>query len=172
MLSMQYKKAGIILLLLIFFISTCDHGLSPPPEEAGKPSGICGTIRYLNWPPADSLFDLRLIIFPDYPPENIISEIASGNAVVYPPISDTTHLPFLKDTTSYSVKLSPGIYEYIVIAQQHSMPKFVQENWRVVGQYDTSLSDPEPTAVTVMEDSIMHSIDINVDFENIPLQPF
>ena len=34
-------------------------------------SGISGTISYVNWPSGENLFDLRLVVFKLYPPENI-----------------------------------------------------------------------------------------------------
>ena len=48
------------------FLAGCDHGLAPPSEN--QRTAISGTITYQNWPPADSLKDLRLVAFKEYPP--------------------------------------------------------------------------------------------------------
>ena len=171
MLSHSFTKIIIVIGILILFINSCDHGLSPPEPEK-KITGISGTIYYQNWPPIDSLYDLRLVIFKNFPPpQDLFTEIFSGNATVYPEINKS-HLPYHVDSTSFTVELSPLTYEYIAIAQQHDSIFTVQESWRVVGQYDTILTDTIPTAVTVIQDSLLRSIDINVDFDNIPPQPF
>jgi hypothetical protein len=172
MVSNSLIKINFILCLIIsIFIHKCDHGLEPPEPEIKK-TGISGIIYYQNWPPSDSiLYDLRLILFRNFPPQDIFSEVMSGEAVVYPAISDN-HLPYYTDTTSYLIEVNPGTYEYVVVAQQYEPNLYLQESWRVVGQYDTTLSDTLPTAVTVIKDSVLQSINIHVDFDNLPIQPF
>ena len=68
--------------------------------------------------------------------------------------------------------LPAGYYAYVVVAQQYG--EVVTEDWRAVGQYDTTGTgtDSIPTAVTVLENNIMENIDIEVDFYNLPPQPF
>jgi hypothetical protein len=155
------------MLLLIYLANSCDHGLAPPEAR----TGISGVIRYHNWPPADSLVDLRLIVFNNYPPGDIFFEITSGRAVVYPPLGPES-LPFYADSTEYYVDLATGNYEYVVVAQQYA--DNLTSDWWAVGQYDTTGTgrDSIPTAIEVIENSILNNIDINVDFNNKPPQPF
>jgi hypothetical protein len=159
----------IILFILLTFILSCDHGLGPPEENIR--TAISGMITYQNWPVADSLKDLRLIVFRNYPPGDIIFEITSGRAFVYPPLG-AEGLEFYIDSMSYILDLAPGNYEYVVVAQQYGEDLY--NDWRAVGQYDTTGTgnDSIPTAVNVIENILLDEININVDFNNLPPQPF
>jgi hypothetical protein len=164
----MHKNLLFILLLFLLCLQTsCDHGLKPPEAR----TGISGVIRYQNWPPADSLIDLRLIVFNNYPPGDIFFEITSGRAVVYPPLGPES-LPFYVDSTEYFVDLAPGRYEYVVIAQQFG--ENLTSDWWAVGQYDTTGSgrDSIPTSIDVVENTVLDLIDIDSDFKNKPPQPF
>ena len=113
---MLLKSSILALSLAVLF--ACDKGVSPsaqPPPPAGYMSG---TIRYQNWPPRDSLVDLRLVAFSLFPPTNIVNEVLAGRAAVYPALGDTSHLPFIVDSVKYLFSLSPGTYEYVAVAQQ------------------------------------------------------
>jgi hypothetical protein len=160
----------IVFIIILIFTNKCDHGLAPPEPEV-KMTGISGTIFYQHWPAADSLYDLRLVIFQNYPPDSILSEVMNGRAVVYPAIGEPS-LTCNIDTAYYLVELSPASYQYIVVAQQYKPNFQEQASWRVVGQYDTTLTDTLPTAVNVIQDSILEKIDIYVDFDHLPIQPF
>lgn len=158
---MKCSVAAVFLILVILcLMSGCNEGLAPRIET----SGITGVIRYKNWPPRDSLIDLRLVAFKKFPPTDIIGEIIRGNAVVYPPIGDTALVPFYVDSTRYTVPLAPGRYEYVVIAQQYGRNIFF--DWRPVGQYDLDTNYALPSPVVVLEGSLTRFVDINVDFRN------
>jgi len=147
----------------------CDHGLQPEAQEPSQISGISGTISYVNWPASDFLFDLRLIVFERYPPGDIFTELIEGRAQVYPAIGQDG-LPFNIDTTRYVMELNAGDYEYVVVAQQFGPNVF--EDWLAAGQYDTLLTDDLPTPVTVQVGEILENINIHVDFDSLPPQPF
>ena len=159
-----------LFIIIIIFTNNCDHGLTPPEPEK-EITGISGTIFYQNWPPVDSIYDLRLVIFKNYPPGDIFSEVMNGKAVVHPAIGES-HLPYQVDTTSYFTELAAGNYQYIVVAQQVQADLYARESWRVVGQYDTTLTDTLPTPILVIQDSILAKINIIVDFDHLPVQPF
>jgi hypothetical protein len=161
------KKLPIIFFLIIF-IYECDHGLEPPTGSTSDITGISGLISYNNWPAADSLFELRLVVFKNYPPTNIVAELLNQQAFVYPALADSS-LPYFVDTTSFILELTADTYEYIVIAQQYGPDLYV--DWRVVGQYDTDL-DPLPSSVTVENGKLLENINVNVDFANPPNQVF
>jgi len=156
---MTYRFPILFIILLLF---ACNHGLSPTgPESISKDNGISGTIFYQNWPPADSIKNLKLVVFKEFPPDDILSE-----AVYYPP-GFSESLPQFVDSTDYFMALEPGVYEYIVVAQQYG--GFL--DWRAVGQYDTTRQDSLPTSVTILPGSVLPDINIYVDFENLPIQP-
>ncbi len=162
------KKFLIVFTIaVLIFAAACDHGLSP--KGSGRPqTGISGTIYYQNWPPADSLLDLRLVVFNNYPPAGILDEVINNRATVYPPLGPET-LPMNVDSTNYTVVLKSGRYAYIVVAQQFGPDVF--NDWLAAGQYDVT-PDSLPTAVDVVQDSLLTGIDIFVDFHNLPVQPF
>ncbi len=154
--------------LTIFLMVSCDHGIKPSDGSAQK-TAISGTIYYINWPPADSLKNLKLVVFKSFPPNDILSEVIAGTALAYP-VDLVESLPVEVDSTFYEMELDAGIYEYVAIAQQFGMDVF--SDWRAVGQYDLSPADSLPSAVTVIQDSVKQNIDIHVDFDNLPIQPF
>lgn len=146
----------------------CDHGLKPVEEKPSQLSGISGKISYTNWP-SSNLYDLRLVVFERYPPEDIFEELENRRAYVYPAIGQDG-LPFNVDTTSYVMELDTGYYEYVVVAQQYGSNVF--EDWLAAGQYDTVFSDELPTPITVRSGEILEYINIHVDFDSLPPQPF
>jgi hypothetical protein len=87
----------------------------------------------------------------------------AGRAHVHPGFGEEG-LPFPVDTTSYVMELDPGYYEYVVVAQQYGS--------LAAGQYDTLFSDELPTPITVISGEILEDINIQVDFDNLPPQPF
>ena len=166
---MFYKILEKFWLLIIILLYACNHGIAPTdtPDKPQNPGGISGKIYYQNWPPAEEIKNLKVIVFLEFPPDDIFNEVQSGRAIVYPPELSVS-LPQLVDSSNYEVQLEPGIYEYVVIAQQYG--GFL--DWRAVGHYSTIHSDSIPSPVVVISDSILHDIDIYVDFNNLPIQPF
>ncbi len=163
------RKLQKILLFLAILNTACDHGIAPTgaPPGPSNPGGVSGIVYYQNWPPAEEVKNLKVIVFLEFPPGNILNEVQSGRAIVHPPdISES--LPQFVDSTAYSVQLEAGIYEYVVVAQQYGGLL----DWRAVGQYDTTPADSFPSAIEVFSDSILSDIDIYVDFNNLPIQPF
>ncbi len=158
--------------VVLLVVAHCDKGLTPP-EDQGI-TGISGTIFFSNWPPPDSLFDLRLVAFKNFPPENILVEILNGNAYVFPSIETDSAvvrkmLPFYADQVDYLFELPPGTYGYLAVAHQYG-PNLLTD-WQAVGQYDTD-ADSLPSPVVVREGEILRLIPITVDFHNLPIQPF
>lgn len=152
-------------IILVLFLLACDHGIDPGKVDiVQKKNGISGTIYYQNWPPQDSLYNLKLVVYKDYPPENLMDEV-----VEYYPEIFSENLPYKVDSTTYIVELDTGQYEYIVVAQQYG--EFIYFDWWVVGQYDTTLQDSIPTGITVLQDSIIPDINIFVDFDSVLFIP-
>ncbi len=160
-------------ILATLLLGGCDKGLAPP-EEIGleKVTGISGTIIFQNWPPPDSVKELRLVAFRNFPPANIFQELLLGQAFAYPAIDDdSTKIPLFVD--QYEFKwvngLPAGTYGYLVVAQRYGDNLFA--DWRAVGQYDLD-TDSLPSPITVPEGQLVRNIFIGVDFKNLPIQPF
>ncbi len=159
------RKALVPLVLLLLAVRCDDHGLEPvPPVEPG----FGGVIYYENWPPADSLKDLRLVAFQDFPPQNILQDVINGRAYVFPKIGESG-LPFYVDSTEYEIHVPPARYAYVVVAQQFSEDLF--SDWRAVGQFDIDADLTVPAAVRVSENTFIADVDIFVDFWNPPPTP-
>jgi hypothetical protein len=165
------SKYFCLIIFCIFLLPylSCDHGLEPSENNQSQKSGISGTISYFNWPPADSLYDLRLVVFEKYPPEDILSEVTEERAHVYPGFGKE-HLPYYVDTTTYVMELDPGYYEYVAIAQQYGSNLLT--DWLAAGKYDTLFSDEVPTPIMVISGEFLEDINIHVDFDDLPPQPF
>ena len=164
------------LLLKLFFIivfiwpQSCDHGLAPSDAEEVISTGIRGTIEYSNtWPADSTLFNLKLVVFKEIPIDStqVITDVISGEATVFPE-NLSENLPYYVDSTPYGLTLEPGYYAYIVVVQQYG----TIYQWQVVGQYDETPADSLPTGITVFADSMLTDIDISVDWNNPPFQPF
>lgn len=165
------RKEFLYILASLFFFHCNDHGLQPAP--AVEP-GFGGVIHYTNWPPLDSLKDLRLIAFREFPPQNIIADVVSGRAYVFPRINEPSDrvralLPYFVDSTFYAFHAPPGRYAYVVVAQQFGDSLF--KDWRAVGQYDLDSDLTIPTELDVSDNSFRTGIDIRVDFWNPPPNP-
>lgn len=159
----------LLILIVVNIISSCYHGIEPKDDTSVK-QGISGTIFFKNWPDSSTLLDLRLIIFENYPPVDIFTEITNGRATVYPSLGSPENLPFFTDSTDFLVGLNTGVYEYIVVAQQFGTD--ILNDWRAVGQYDTTLFDSIPTSIEIVTESIYSNVNIFVDFDSLPGQPF
>ncbi len=152
------------LLILVIIVGACDGGLKPIEK-----SKITGTITYVNgkegWPPADSIKDLRVVAFKKYPPGDILSEIEKKNVL----FSNNT-LPYFVDSSSYVLELddAPQTYEYIVVAQNYGSLL----EWRAIGVYTLSGDKSKPSPVSVGIEKTKRNINIEVDFKNLPPQPF
>ena len=164
------KVINCIVLCFLLVATSCDHGLAPP-DPASKKTGISGTITFVNWPVDTLLYDLRLVAFKNFPPQDIITEITQGGATVYPPITEGS-MPFYIDSIEYLMELPPGNIEYLMVAHQYR-PAFLDTNsWQAVGQYDTTPADALPTEIIVQAGVLLQDIDIAVDFNRLPIQPF
>ena len=161
---MKNKKIICVIFLLVILFA-CDHGIAPEPTR----TGISGNIYYKNWPPLEQIVILKLIVFKDFPPENIIDEVIGGRAIIYPE-DLATSLPLDVDSTFFLIEVETGTYEYVVVAQQYGPNLY--NDWRAVGQYDTTPQDSLPTNLTVIQDKMLNDINVNVDFDSLPIQPF
>lgn len=164
---MKFKRIFMVLpvvLLVLLAAAACDHGLGPKDPQGDSGTGISGTLYFTNWPTPDSLFDLRMVAFKNYPPGNILTEILNGFAFFYPSFEDS--LPYYVDSIEYVFELEPSEYRYITVALQFGPNASL--DWLSVGQYDQTPQDSIPTAVVVEKGVMKTGIDIYVDFHHLP----
>lgn len=171
------RVAALLLAGVILLWSGCDTGLGPINE----PAGFSGTIHFKNWPPADSVRELRIVAFEKYPTDSagVFLTLLNFKAALYPPdLSSKGSLPKYVDTVSYrfSTKSTEGInlkvqlYEYVVVAQQYG-PN-VLTDWRPAGVYTMNPVTFEPAPLRVLLHRITPNIDFQVDFRNPPPKPW
>ena len=178
---MKQSPLLIPLVALFFvFVSGCDKGLEPLNE----PSGFSGVIHYKNWPGPDSLLELRIAAFTEYPADSsgILAALLSGKAVVYPQVTtgvlgalkilggdrlaDTVHYDF----TTQGTTLQVATYSYVVVAWRYGPNFFV--DWRPAGVYAVNPDSFIPAPVRIVLHRITPDVDIYVDFHNLPPKPW
>jgi hypothetical protein len=157
---------GIILTLPLFY--SCQEGLEPPPPD--QKSFIGGKITYLggadSWPPEDSVHAVRVVAFKDYPPQDIITELISGNAYF-----TLESLPFFVDTVSFSIEIpdTPVTFKYIAVALQYTDDIMTQ---LAIGVFTLTGDKTLPSPVELNTGERINNINIEVDFNDLPPQPF
>lgn len=145
----------------------CHGGLEP--TDPLEKSFVRGSISYVggaeNWPREDSVKEIRAVAFKSYPPKDIFNEILSENAYF---TQDT--LPRFVAESSYEIEIPepPTELKYIAVAQRYGT---IME-WLAIGVYAVEGDPANPTAVRIKAGETADSIDIVVDFDNLPPQPF
>jgi len=153
-------------ILFVSIIVSCNGGLAPPPIS--DKSYIGGIITYVNgkneWPPADSVIDIRVAAFKVYPPKDIITEITGGNAYFSVPLDMFVN----SDTFNLEIPNPPEEIKYIVVAQQYG----TIFEWRAIGVWTLTGDASKPSSILIEPGKSYLDLDINVDFKNLPPQPF
>jgi hypothetical protein len=163
---MKSLPITIICVLLI----ACDGGLAPPPPAE---FGFSGTVYFTGQWPSDNLLSIWIFASQIYPLDS--TKVVSGllqtpkTIFLYPSFSES--LPFNVDSIPYSFPLRSGSYKYIGIIQQISAFTSIRA-FRVVGFYKDSTDASKPGIVEVNDREPVKGINIEVDFQNPPPQPF
>jgi hypothetical protein len=150
-------------LLTLLLLTNCDSGLRPEPDKTSYLKGVVKFVdSYDNWLAADSIKDLRVVAFKNFPPANVLEEVLSGRAYF-----TMESLPTFVDSANFSIEIkdAPVTLNYIAVAQQFGGLM----DWRVVGLY-TLIKDS--AATLKIEQGKTYNIQMNVDFKNLPKQPF
>ena len=153
-----------IIALLLILIS-CQEGLEP---KLIPNSFIGGKITFKgggdSWP--DSVVALRVVAFKNDNPEVFFEEIANGNAYV-----DFASLPTRVDSTSWILNIPdpPVELKYIAVALQPTADILTQI---VVGVDTISGDKTQPSWVNVKIGDSFNNLNIEVDFDDLPPQPF
>lgn len=156
----------LLFFTLVILFTGCDGGLEP--HKAIELSYIRGKIFYKNgkdkWPPIDSVKDMRVVAFKDYPPKDILTEVTGGNAIF---TQESTGIMVDSSEFEIIIKDAPVKFNYIVVAQNYGS---IFE-WRAVGVYTTTGDVNKPSSLLV-EQGKSYYLNLTVDFNNLPPQPF
>lgn len=155
---------SIVLFVLLFSLFSCQEGISP--NDGAKESYVSGKLIVISginsWPSEDSARELRVLVVPQYPPYNILSDILEGRAY----LSDT--LPRFKDTINYIVKIqkTPMPEAYILASLRYGT--IVQQ--RLIGFYKKIIENKIPDKLFIGKGINLKNLDIYIDFYNLPEQ--
>ncbi|MDZ7718388.1 MAG: hypothetical protein U5K72_06150 [Balneolaceae bacterium] len=155
-------KQSLSIPFVLFFASilfvSCEGGLEPPMEESNPTGVISGKITYSGeWPPEDSLKDLRFVALKSKP------QSAADIVSVFPDLPFSQRLKYNVERDSFRVdNVRNGVYVYNAIAQQFGDQ--ILQDWKPVGLYMKN------NGIIIIDDNTV-SIEIEVDFDNPPPFP-
>jgi len=166
------KFIGVFWFLVAMFVG-CNEELGPLNE----PSGFSGVIRFKNWPPATDIHEMRLVAFEEVPTDSasIIPLLIAGKAAVYPPLGQD-YFQALIDSVQYEFTEKSGTnlqlrtYPYVAVMYQYG-PNILTQ-WRPGGVYTTGPGPFDPAPIRVLLHRVQRNVDIQVDFDNLPLPPW
>ncbi len=160
------KFTLIFLFASLLFLNSCDKGIEPLPVGIG----FSGTINFIGkWP--EGVTRTYLVVFKnelksasDFSPLNIkfiSNEIPYG----------TSKLNYSSADSAFG-SISPGKYEYVVVAQSKTPTLSLnRSDWFVAGVYYNNSDTTKPGVLVVPENGEAKNINITCDFNNPPVQP-
>ena len=175
---MKFRIWPSALVFVALLMSGCedsglwDGGLAPLNE----PSGFSGVIHFKNWPPPDSVQELRIVAFLEYPRDsaNILQVLIAGGAAIYPPVGTkgltqyVDSLPFV--FTDEGTYLKPATYNYVLIA--HKYGSNILTDWRPAALYADPPESFNYIPLRVLLHRITPGVNFYVDFHNPPPKPW
>ena len=160
------KFSIIFLFVSLLILNSCDKGIEPLPAGVG----FSGTITFIGtWPEGITrtylvVFKTELKTAADFSPLNIkfiSNEIPYG----------TTTFPYSSADSAFG-SISPGRYEYIVVAQSKTPTLSLNRvDWTVAGIYYNGSDTTKPGVLVVPNNGEAKNINISCDFNNPPPQP-
>jgi hypothetical protein len=163
-------KTLLLVPAFLLLLDGCDHGLEP--SRPVQP-GFSGSIRFQGTWPTDTL-EIRLIASQAWRKFTSFTEIITlvintDSVKIYPPPADVG-LPMGLDSIQYEFSVPPATYRYIAVVQRFGTNPFA--DWRIIGVFDGGNGTQEPVDVIIPTNQIVPDINILVDFDNPPRQPF
>ena len=168
----RFLLSAAILAALGALNAGCNEELGPLNED----SGFSGVIRFKNWPPADSVREMRLIVFESVPTDSssIIPTLLARRAAAWPALErdfprPVDSLPYVF-TTKTGTNLQVTNYDYVAVVYQFGSN--VLTDWRPAGVYSVTPGRFEPAPLRVLLHRTTENVDIQVDFHNLPPVPW
>lgn len=166
----MHKYFSAIVTAALLFIISCDTGIEPGEEIF--PGGFSGTVTFSGpWP--EGIKRTHLVVFKN--------PIQTTKDFFLPNLSFIVDsIPFLSTLFSYNslinnsigLKLVPGDYKYIVVAQSKTPEiSYQRKDWTVVGVYCINNDQTKPASLVIHSNQITSNVNIIVDFNNPPPQP-
>lgn len=164
---------NITYVFLFALLVSCDKGIEPYPEPLDpENTGFSGTISFKGeWPEGIArthlvLFKEKIVDSTDFFPPNlsyVSNDIDSG----------TVTLEYnSKENNLLGVEISPGTYEYLVVAQSTKEELSLnRSDWFVIGVFYSGNNTSQPGKLVVQEGRMTSNVDIFCDFDNPPPQP-
>lgn len=174
-MNIKYFKIKHYIFLLVLLTAACnDHGIEPKPVLKSPP-GFSGTIRFISeWP--DSVKRSFLVVFKnplrsdsDFTILNLkflSKEIPLGVQLHEFSSLDSAYIPATPG------QFSSGSYSYVAVVQQSTENlSLARKDWFVSGVYYANNDTTTPGVMIIPDSTFVKNININVDFNNPPLQP-
>ena len=167
------RNLYIYLVIIILSMSSCQEGLAPVNEQVkDETSYIIGKIHYKGginaFPDSSHCFGIYAAAFKSFPQDSagLINEIINGNVYL-----KFESLPYPADSTEFIIEVQdpPQTIEYMVIAMQTDSVNI--ESQIAIGVYTETGDNTKPTILNI-EKSDTVFVNILVDFDNLPPQPF
>ena len=170
----KFKYPVILLALAVSFsIISCDKGIAPLPETNTDLVGFDGKVTfYGSWPAG--IQQTYIVVF---------KQALQSSSDFFPPNLSYVVGPIPYGATEYSYNsidnngvssftLSPGNYNYVVVAQStKSTLSLNRSDWTVVGIYYLPGDTTNPGTLLIKSGEITHNINITCNFDNPPPQP-
>lgn len=156
---------NLFFFIVTFIVLSCSEGLQ---VEIFEDSYLRGKIIYKggadSWP--DSVVAIRVGAFKTDDPSSFQDELINGNVYV-----DFNSLPIRVDSTSFELLITdpPVELKYIAVALQENTNIL---NQKIVGIYTITGDNTKPSMIMIDKGKSVENIIIEVDFENLPPQPF
>lgn len=158
-----------LFIILIFFLASCDQGLSP--DLAKEKVGFGGKVTFSgNW--NNEIKQTLIVLFKD----PLLSE-SDFNVFNLKFVSEV--IPFGVETFSYSSNdislisnIEPGTYSYLAVAQsKRDTISLIRKDWEIVALYYSTDDTTQPGKLIIPESEFVNNVDIFCDFNNLPPQP-
>lgn len=167
---MRYIFYFLLSLIIILIASSCQDGLAPI-GNINPNSFIQGTIRYVGgkskFPDSSKVFGIYAAAFKKFPSDSsgLVNEFLMGNLYL-----TLESLPYPSDSSEFTLEIidAPVNIEYIVIAMQTDSSI---ESQMAIGVYTESGDNTNPSQLYIDKSKTYH-INIKVDFDSLPPQPF
>lgn len=164
------KMKLLLSVFAVIILLSCDGGLTLPPDIQ---PGIQGTITVAGpWPPVDSVKSLWLFASQIFPLDSskVVAGIIDGRISIYPSVTET--LPYNVSPQPFNMPLLPGTYYYIGVLQRHGDNLVNPGSYTVVGVLPDETNPSNPRTVTVGDFQVISGLTMQIDFYNLPPQPF
>ena len=167
---MKPLYSSILGAVTICVLAACSGGLEPYPIPPDF-TGFRGTVYFAGdstaWP-TDSIYNLVVVAFEEQPDSvgDILPAVLGGRAVF------SKSMPLYVDSAAYEIELPADrerTFRYVVVGMQDG--PVITQDWTMLAVMGID-NDPERPDSVVISPGKTSLVNFNVDFSNLPPQPF